>query len=63
MIVEEQSSFLLELDIEQIPNIFEVKLNTDGTILNVLQSESHTGEIRETIDFFFFFLQTSMLRG
>lgn len=62
MIVEEQSSFLLELDIEQIPNIFEVKLNTDGTILNVLQSESHTGEIRETIDFFFF-LQTSMLRG
>lgn len=32
MIVEGQSTFLLELDTEQIPNIFEVKLNTDGTI-------------------------------
>lgn len=32
-----QSSFLLELDTEQIPDIFEVKLNTDGTIVNVLQ--------------------------
>lgn len=58
MIVE-QSTFLWELDTEQIPNIFEVKLNTDGTIVNVLQSESHTWEIRETTKF----LQISMLRG
>lgn len=58
MIVE-QSTFLWELDTEQIPNIFEVKLNTDGTIVNVLQSESHTREIRETTKL----LQISMLRG
>lgn len=53
MIVEGQSSFLLELDTEQIRNIFEVKLNTDGTILHVLQSESHTRETRQTAFFFF----------
>ena len=47
-----QSSFLLELDTEQIPDIFEVKLNTDGTIVNVLQSKYHTREIRESINFF-----------
>lgn len=52
MIVEGQSSFLLELDTEQIPNIFEVKLNTDGTVLNVLQSKYHTREIRESINSF-----------
>lgn len=44
-----QSSFLLELDREQIPNIFEVKLNTDGTVLNALQSKYHTRKIRENI--------------
>lgn len=52
MIVEGQSSFLLELDTEQIPNIFEVKLNTDGTVLNVLQGKYHTREIRESINSF-----------
>lgn len=51
MIVEGQSTFLLDLDTEQIPNIFEVKLDTDGTILNGLQSEYHTREVRESIDF------------
>ena len=40
----------MELDTEQIPNIFEVKLNTDGTILSVLQNESHTRKIRESIN-------------
>lgn len=49
MIVEGQSSFLLELDREQIPNIFEVKLNTDGTVLSALQSKYHTRKIRENI--------------
>ena len=29
-----------------------VKLNTDGTIVNVLQSKHHTREIRESINFF-----------
>ena len=47
-----QSSFLLELDTEQIPKIFEVKLNTDATTVNVLQSKYHTREIRESIHFF-----------
>lgn len=47
-----QSSFLLELDTEQTPDIFEVKLNTDGTIINMLQSKYHTREIRESINFF-----------
>lgn len=61
MIVEGQSSFLLELDTEQIRNIFEVKLNTDGTILNVLQSESRTRETRETT--FFFFLTNINVQG
>ena len=37
-----QSSFLLELDTEQIPRIFEVKLNTDATTVNMLQSKYHT---------------------
>lgn len=46
-----QSSFLLELDTEQIPKIFEVKLNTDATTINVLQSKYHTREIRESIHF------------
>lgn len=52
MIVEGQSSFLLELDIEQIPNIFEVKLDADGMVLNALQSKYHTREIRESINSF-----------
>lgn len=60
MIVEGQSSFLLELDTEQIQNIFEVKLNTDGTILHVLQSESHTRETRQTA---FFFLTNINVQG
>ena len=47
-----QSSFLLELDTEQIPKIFEVKLNTDGTTINVLQSKYHTREVRESVNFF-----------
>lgn len=46
-----QSSFLLELDTEQTPDIFEVKLDTDGTIINMLQSKYHTREIRESINF------------
>lgn len=59
-----QNSFLLELDTEQIPNIFEVKLNTDGTILNVLQSKYHTRKKRKSLFFcFFLFLQISMLGG
>lgn len=47
--VVRQNSFLLKLDTEQIPDIFEVKLNTDGTIINVLQSKYHTRDIRESI--------------
>lgn len=46
-----QSSFLLELDTEQIPRIFEVKLNTDATTVNMLQSKYHTRERRESINF------------
>lgn len=52
MIVEGQSSFLLELDTEQIPNTFEVKLNTDGAVLNALQSKYNTREIRENTSSF-----------
>lgn len=65
MIMVGQNSFLPELDTEQIPNIFEVKLNTDGTILNVLQSKYHTRKKRKSLFFCFFclFLQISMLEG
>jgi hypothetical protein len=52
MSAEGHSSFLLQLDTEQIPNIFDVKLNTDGTILNLLQNKFHTQEIGESIHVF-----------
>lgn len=58
-----QNSFLLELDTEQIPNIFEVKLNTDGTILNVLQSKYHTRKKRKSLFFCFFFVFTNINVG
>lgn len=59
MIVERQSSFLFKLDTKQTPNIFEVKPNTDGTILNVLQSKYHTRKLRDSVDH----LQISVLEG
>lgn len=52
MSLEGYSSFLLQLDIEQIPNSFDVKLNADGTILDVLQNKFLTREIGESVPFF-----------
>lgn len=53
MSLEGYSSFLLQLDIEQIPNSFDVKLNADGTILDVLQNKFLTREIGESVPFFY----------
>lgn len=42
----------MQLDIEQIPNSFDVKLNADGTILDVLQNKFLTREREESVPFF-----------
>ena len=62
MSLEGQSSFLLQLETEQIPNSFDVKLNADGTILDVLQNKFLTREIGESVPFFFS-PKISMLEG